>query len=44
LGQEILRSVGRLDVGRALSSGIAVLILAIVLDRISQASGQEQTE
>jgi len=44
LGQEILRSVGRLDVGRALSSGIAVLILAIVLDRISQASGQEQSE
>lgn len=44
LGQEILRSVGRLDVGRALSSGIAVLILAIVLDRISQASGQEQNE
>lgn len=44
LGQEILRSVGRLDVGRALASGIAVLILAIVLDRISQSSGQDQGE
>jgi glycine betaine/proline transport system permease protein len=36
LGQEILRSVGRLDIGRAVTSGFAVLILAIVLDRISQ--------
>ncbi len=40
LGQEILRAVGRLDVGRAVSSGLAVLVLAIVLDRISQAPGQ----
>lgn len=39
LGQEILRSVGRLDIGRAVTSGMTVLILAIVLDRISQASG-----
>jgi len=39
LGQEILRSVGRLDIGRAVTSGVTVLILAIVLDRISQASG-----
>lgn len=39
LGQEILRSVGRLDIGRAVTSGLTVLILAIVLDRISQASG-----
>lgn len=36
LGQEILRSVGRLDIGRAVNSGLSVLILAIVLDRISQ--------
>lgn len=36
LGQEILRSVGRLDIGRAATSGLSVLILAIVLDRISQ--------
>jgi glycine betaine/proline transport system permease protein len=36
LGQEILRSVGRLDIGRAVTSGLAVLILAVVLDRISQ--------
>lgn len=36
LGQEILRSVGRLDIGRAVVSGLAVLLLAIVLDRVSQ--------
>lgn len=36
LGQEILRSVGRLDIGRAVTAGLSVLVLAIVLDRISQ--------
>lgn len=36
LGQEILRSVGRLDIDRAFTAGLAVLILAVVLDRISQ--------
>lgn len=36
LGQEILRSVGRLDIGRAVTSGLAVLLLAVMLDRISQ--------
>jgi glycine betaine/proline transport system permease protein len=36
LGQEILRAVGRLDIARAASAGLAVLFLAIMLDRISQ--------
>ncbi|MCA9983170.1 MAG: ABC transporter permease subunit [Anaerolineales bacterium] len=44
LGQEILRSVGRLDIGRAVTSGLAVLILAIVLDRVSQGRSQQTTE
>ncbi|MCB0115625.1 MAG: ABC transporter permease subunit [Caldilineaceae bacterium] len=39
LGQEILRSVGRLDIGRAVTSGLSVLVLAVVLDRISQGKG-----
>jgi glycine betaine/proline transport system permease protein len=43
LGQEILRSVGRLDIGRAVSSGLAVLILAVVLDRVSQVKGVSGT-
>ncbi len=42
LGQEILRSVGRLDIGRAATSGLAVLILAVVLDRISQSQGAKK--
>ena len=37
LGSEIIRGVNRLEVGRAVRSGLAVLILAVVLDRLSQA-------
>jgi glycine betaine/proline transport system permease protein len=37
LGQVILRGVNRGDVPIAATSGIAVLILAVVLDRLSQA-------
>ncbi|NDJ54929.1 MAG: ABC transporter permease subunit [Chloroflexi bacterium] len=43
IGQEILRSVGRVDVGRAVEAGLVVLLLAIVLDRLSQ-SLAERTE
>lgn len=39
LGGEILRGVGRVDLAIAVTSGLAVLMLAIVLDRISQAKG-----
>lgn len=38
LGQEILRAVGRLDIDRAFTAGLSVLVLALVLDRISSAS------
>lgn len=46
LGQEILRAVGRLDIARAFSAGLAVLVLAVVLDRISgstRGSGSRDT-
>jgi len=36
LGQEIYRAIGRADTGRAVVAGIAVLLLAVVMDRISQ--------
>lgn len=39
LGQEIVRGVNRMEIGRAMDSGVAVLVLAIILDRISQAGG-----
>lgn len=36
LGMEVLISVNRVEVGRGLISGIAVVIVAIILDRITQ--------
>ncbi len=36
LGMEVLYSVNRIEVGRGLISGTAVVILAIVLDRLTQ--------
>lgn len=36
LGQEIYRAIGRADTGRAVVAGVAVLLLAVVIDRISQ--------
>lgn len=36
LGQQILRGVQRLDIPTATNSGLGVLILAIILDRLSQ--------
>jgi glycine betaine/proline transport system permease protein len=36
LGNEVLRAMGRLDAGKAIVSGLGIVILAIVLDRITQ--------
>ena len=36
LGLEVLYSVNRIQVGRGLVSGLAVVIVAILLDRVSQ--------
>lgn len=40
LGEEVLLGIQRLDVGRGLAAGIAIVALAIVLDRITQAYGR----
>ena len=40
LGAEVLRSISRLDIGLGFESGLAVVILAMSLDRITQALGQ----
>lgn len=40
LGNEVLRAMGRLDAGKALVGGLGIVILAIVLDRITQGLGQ----
>lgn len=40
LGQIVLEGVGRLDVGLAAVGGLSIVLLAIMLDRISQSIGQ----
>ena len=37
LGYDVLTSLRRLDIGRGLEAGIAIVVLAVALDRISQA-------
>ncbi|NYT66778.1 ABC transporter permease subunit [Alcaligenaceae bacterium] len=39
LGEDVLAGIQTLDVGRGLQAGIAIVILAIVIDRITQAYG-----
>ena len=36
LGMEVLIAVNRIEIGRGLISGTAVVIIAIILDRITQ--------
>ncbi|WP_034817286.1 proline/glycine betaine ABC transporter permease [Ensifer sp. BR816] len=38
LGQMVLRGIGRLDIGQAATGGIGIVILAIVLDRLTQSA------
>lgn len=40
LGNEVLRAMGRLDAGKAIVGGLGIVILAIVLDRITQGIGR----
>lgn len=36
LGQMVLRGIGRLDMGLATVGGVGIVILAIILDRLTQ--------
>lgn len=36
LGQEVLLSINRIDVGKGFESGLSIVIMAIVIDRITQ--------
>ena len=36
LGMEVLIGVNRIEIGRGLISGISVVIIAVILDRITQ--------
>jgi len=41
LGQMVLRGIGRLDMGLATVGGVGIVVLAIILDRITQAMGRD---
>ncbi|WP_413282849.1 glycine betaine/L-proline ABC transporter permease ProW [Vibrio sp. MA40-2] len=41
LGQMVLRGIGRLDMGLAAIGGVGIVILAILLDRVTQALGDK---
>ncbi|MBV6304173.1 ABC transporter permease subunit [Candidimonas humi] len=40
LGEDVLAGIQTLDVGRGLQAGLAIVVLAIVIDRITQAYGR----
>ena len=44
LGEDVLIGIQTLDSGRGLTAGIAIVILAIVVDRISQSYGQSRRQ
>lgn len=44
LGQMVLRGIGRLDMGLAAVGGIGIVVLAIVLDRMTQALASSERE
>lgn len=44
LGQMVLRGIGRLDMGLAAVGGLGIVLLAIVLDRLTQSMGASRRE
>jgi glycine betaine/proline transport system permease protein len=44
LGDPVLRGIQRLDIGMGFEGGLGVVLLAIILDRISQSFGQTDTK
>jgi len=44
LGQMVLRGIGRLDMGMAAVGGLGIVILAILLDRITQIIGKNKRD
>lgn len=41
LGLTVLRGIGRLDIGQATVGGVGIVVLAIILDRVTQAVGKD---
>lgn len=42
LGEDVLAGIQTLDIGRGLQAGVAIVVLAIVIDRVTQAYGQSK--
>ena len=42
LGQMVLRGIGRLDIGLASIGGIGIVLLAVILDRLTQSMGRSE--
>jgi len=42
LGQSIVRALQRLDVGKAFEAGLAIVLLAVVLDRLTSAASERE--
>ena len=40
LGEDVLQSIQTLNIGQGLQAGTAIVIVAIIIDRIKQAFGQ----
>ncbi|MBV9913256.1 MAG: hypothetical protein JOZ93_11785, partial [Sinobacteraceae bacterium] len=40
LGEQVLNGIQTLDVGQGLEAGIGIVILAVVLDRVTQGFGR----
>jgi glycine betaine/proline transport system permease protein len=43
LGLEILEAIGRFDIGWGFESGVSVVILAVIIDRITQGMSMSRT-
>lgn len=44
LGEDVLAGINNLDIGRGLQAGLAIVILAVIIDRISQSFGRSRRE
>jgi glycine betaine/proline transport system permease protein len=44
LGNDVLTSIQRLDIGLGFESGLSVVLLAIILDRIAESFGRGQAQ
>jgi len=44
LGNDVLQSISRLDIGHGFESGLSVVLLAVILDRITESFGKTSVQ